>query len=86
MEAPRLEEANARSSGENPRGNEEARWVGADESVSEVVSKEVFCKYSCQLPHGRGLPHPAEIAEASSLGYGALAPGVKALHGPINGQ
>jgi len=42
--------------------------AGAEESVSEAVSTEVFRSYVCSsIPEGRGRDHPGEIAEAGSL-------------------
>jgi hypothetical protein len=40
---------------------------GFDETVSESVSKQVFATYVCRSAAQRGLPHPGDIAEASSL-------------------
>ncbi|GMH33357.1 hypothetical protein BSKO_01191 [Bryopsis sp. KO-2023] len=45
-----------------------SRDIGGDEAVSESVTKEVFTSYVCRSRAQRGLPHPGDIAEASSLG------------------
>jgi hypothetical protein len=45
--------------------------AGAEETVSEAVSTEVFRSYVCSsIPEGRGRDHPGEIAEAGSLRWG----------------
>ena len=45
--------------------------AGAEESVSEAVSTEVFRSYVCSsIPEDRGRDHPGEIAEAGSLRCG----------------
>ncbi|KAK9798140.1 hypothetical protein WJX73_007295 [Symbiochloris irregularis] len=52
-----------------PQSNpEDERGVGGDESVSEAVSKNVFASYkpSCSAID-RGIIHPGDIAEATSL-------------------
>jgi hypothetical protein len=42
--------------------------AGEDESVSEQVSREVFTTYECRSID-RGIVHPGDIAEPSSLRY-----------------
>ena len=46
--------------------NEDNRGVGGDESVSELLSRDIFSEYRSRSV-SRGRTHPGAIAEAASL-------------------
>ena len=46
--------------------NEDNRGVGGDESVSELLSRDIFSEYRSRSI-SRGCTHPGAIAEAASL-------------------
>ena len=46
--------------------NEDNRGVGGDESVSELLSRDIFSEYRSRSVF-RGRTHPGAIAEAASL-------------------
>lgn len=48
--------------------NEDNRGVGGDESVSELLSRDIFSEYRSRSV-SRGRTHPGSIAEAASLRY-----------------
>ena len=48
--------------------NEDNRGVGGDESVSELLSRDIFSDYRSRSV-SRGCTHPGAIAEAASLRY-----------------
>jgi hypothetical protein len=56
------------STGARASGNAIDPTAGEDESVSEQVSREVFTTYECRSIN-RGIVHPGDIAEPSSLRY-----------------
>ena len=49
-----------------PHEADDVTGVGGDETVSEALSKNVFSSYVCTSV-SRGVPHPGDIAEPSSL-------------------
>ena len=51
-----------------PHEADDVTGVGGDETVSEALSKNVFSSYVCTSV-SRGVPHPGDIAEPTSLRY-----------------
>lgn len=49
-----------------PHEADDLTGVGGDETVSEALSKNVFSSYVCTSVN-RGVPHPGDIAEPTSL-------------------
>ena len=49
-----------------PHEADDVTGVGGDETVSEALSKNVFSSYVCTSV-SRGVPHPGDIAEPTSL-------------------
>ena len=49
-----------------PHEADDVTGVGGDETVSEALSKNVFSSYVCTSVD-RGVPHPGDIAEPTSL-------------------
>ncbi|GFR47433.1 hypothetical protein Agub_g9153, partial [Astrephomene gubernaculifera] len=45
-----------------------------DEGLAESATKQVFSSYVCRTITDRGLPHPGDVAEASSLAAVPLPP------------
>lgn len=55
-----------------PHEADDVTGVGGDETVSEALSKNVFSSYVCTSV-SRGVPHPGDIAEPTSLRYSTHA-------------
>lgn len=55
-----------------PHEADDVTGVGGDETVSEALSKNVFSSYVCTSV-SRGIPHPGDIAEPTSLRFSTHA-------------